>query len=178
MALYWYRKGAENGDSDAIVDLGRLYTEGNVVERDVEQAFELFKRASEQDNARGQYLLGYSYLEGDVELDYEKAFELFKKASEADVVPAMARLGSMYFYGIGCEQDYHQAVYWLTKCIENEEYADADTLAACYEFGYGVEKDVEKAIELYKSVIKAAEEDVVITNMAHDALVRLGVEEG
>lgn len=175
-AYYWYSKAAKNGHGGAMANCGRF---NEFLYEDKEKALDFYKQSSEVGDMYGQYTMARKYLSGDgVERNEEMAVELFKQASEQGLGEAMGQLGICYYYGIGCEQDFNLAVEWLTKGMENNYYADADTLASCYEFGYGVEIDISKAISLYQKVIQIEEErpGSAVTEMAHKALVRLGVE--
>lgn len=178
-AAYWYERAVGNENSDAMVDLGNMYGPYGLLPTDKKKSFELIKHAAELEDVRGQYLTATNYFEGyGVECNDCEAFYWMKLAAERSEVPRYwAALGMYYYYGTGCEQDFISAVLWLEKSVEKEYYADADTLAACYEFGYGVDTNKQKAIELYQKVLEAAESDSsIVTNMAHEALIRLGVE--
>src|SRR5437763_14330054 len=60
-----------------------FYENGIRVEKDIEKAIELYKRAVEQGNAAAQYNLGYCYQHGiGVEKDTGKAIELYHQAAE------------------------------------------------------------------------------------------------
>ena len=70
-----------------------FYENGIRVEKDVEKAVELYKRAVEQGNAVAQYNLGYCYQHGiGVEKDAKKAVELYEKAAGQGDVDAKAIL--------------------------------------------------------------------------------------
>ena len=55
------QKKARAGDADAQVDLGMCCLHGRGVVRGLGQATKLFRRAAEQGNADGQFLLGMRY---------------------------------------------------------------------------------------------------------------------
>ena len=52
------KKAAEAGDAEAQVELGGIYVEGKVVERDFKEAAKWFKKSSDQGYFYGQYNLG------------------------------------------------------------------------------------------------------------------------
>src|SRR6185369_5144071 len=60
-----------------------FYENGSRVEKDIEKAVELYKRAVDQGNAVAQYNLGYCYQHGIVVEKYAgKSFELYHQAAE------------------------------------------------------------------------------------------------
>ena len=63
-AVYWYKKAAEQGDSDAQFGLGTIYSAGTIVPEDFTKAVYWYKKAAEQGNSDAQYSLGYLYANG------------------------------------------------------------------------------------------------------------------
>jgi len=68
-ALYWFRKSADGGDSDAQAELGRQYETGDGVEQDFAQAAYWYRRAAEhvpdlRGAGQGRNNLGLLYLSG------------------------------------------------------------------------------------------------------------------
>ncbi len=60
-----------------------MYTEGQGVRQDYQQAFAWYQKAAEQGNAGAQNNLGLMYYNGKgVEQDYIKALEWYQKAAE------------------------------------------------------------------------------------------------
>ena len=54
-ALRWYKRAAENGDLDALHNVGWMYALGQGVEADAEQAFAWFLRAAMSGSPGSQY---------------------------------------------------------------------------------------------------------------------------
>lgn len=71
-AAYWAEKAAENGDAEAMAELGRMYCDGKGVERDLRKGLDLLEKAAE---------LGSGSATGDLGWQYEKMKEA-KKAAE------------------------------------------------------------------------------------------------
>jgi TPR repeat protein len=63
-AAKWYRKAADQGNTDAVAALGRLYFSGDGVPADDAQAAVWYKKLADADDTRAQYLLGYIYESG------------------------------------------------------------------------------------------------------------------
>ena len=53
-AIDWFRKAADNGNSDAKFDLGWAYETGAGVHKDREQAVEWYRKAAEQGHREAQ----------------------------------------------------------------------------------------------------------------------------
>ena len=60
-AFEWYKKSAEQGNSDAQLNLGNCYMNGRGVEKDEVKAFEWYQKAAEKRNSYAQCNLGIWY---------------------------------------------------------------------------------------------------------------------
>jgi TPR repeat protein len=70
----WYRKAAEQGDTNGQCSLGVMYDNGNGVAQDYAEAAKWYSKAAARGNANGQYSLGAMYLSGQVvSQDYVQA---------------------------------------------------------------------------------------------------------
>ena len=135
-------------------------------ERRYEEAIAIFEDEDENGNALATYDLGdiYHYGRGR-DIDLEKAEHFYKKALVAfeekltDVRPGTKRgeflisylnyrIGKMYNYGLGIEQDYEQAFLHF-KESDNNPYA-MYALGNLYFEGKGTEKDIAEAMRLYE----------------------------
>lgn len=63
------------------------------------------------------------------------AAEWWKKAAQQGEVSAQHSLGSMYFNGLGVEQDYVKASWWYLKAAEQGDVDDQAMIAWMYEVG-------------------------------------------
>ena len=83
MAVYWYRKAAEQGNAKAQVNLGCCYENGEGVEKDMKQAAEWFRKAAEQGNTHAQFSLGSCYDGGlGIAKDHLEAIKWYRKVSD------------------------------------------------------------------------------------------------
>ena len=74
-----YRESAEQGNSNAQLNLGLLYAKNN----DQFKAFYWFNKSAEQGNDNAQYALGLMYKYGDgVSIDFSKSIEWFRKSAK------------------------------------------------------------------------------------------------
>ncbi|KAF9181827.1 hypothetical protein BGZ49_004790, partial [Haplosporangium sp. Z 27] len=69
------------------------------------------------------------------------------------------KLGFMYQYGYGVQQDYKKAVEWYLKAAEQGYIAAENNLGYMYQYGYGVQQDYKKAFEWYLKAAKQGNSD-------------------
>ncbi len=125
---------------------------------DYETAFNLFRKAAEQGEARAQYNLGLMCASGDgVTQDDKEAARWFLKAAEQGVAGAQHNLGMMYKNGEGVTQDDKEAARWVLKAAEQGEANAQYNLGLLYKKGDGVTQDDKEAA---RWVLKAAEQGV------------------
>lgn len=117
-AIESWQAGAKKKDSDSIVMLAYHYLFGEILEKNVDLAIQLFKEASELDNLSATRELGIIYFRGDkVESDYEKAYDYFSSISEDDE-DSLAYLGLMHIYGRHFEKDNEQGINLIIESID------------------------------------------------------------
>ena len=157
-ALKWYKLSAENGNYDAMHELGFIYYRGDGVEQNYNEAYYWFKKSGWRD-------LPY-YIHADmnfyVDKYYESAFRLYHAALEQGVEEAGYKIGEMYYYGLGVEQDYNEAFKYLK--YYNGEFREEDfdfapakvhyMLSEMYQNGWGVQKNTEEAEKLCRAAEK------------------------
>lgn len=82
-ALYWYKRGASNGDPVSLRQLAMMYDGGIGVSISHEIAFKLFEKASLHHDAQSELMIGSYYEHGHfVEADVEKSLTYYAKAEE------------------------------------------------------------------------------------------------
>ena len=120
-----------------------------------EKAFNLFRQAAEQGDAKGQYNLGVMYDKGlGVPQNYPAAFEWYTKAAEQGNINAQNNLGAMYANGEGVKKDYAKAFEWYIKAVEQGDASAQFNLGVMYYNGSGVKQDYAKAIEWFTKAAK------------------------
>ena len=177
-AIEWYEKAAEQGNVKAQYTLGSIYLWGFKIEPDYEKAFKWLKKAAEQGDIFSQYELGDMYYKGFIIQDYEKAFEYYKKVTEQGIVNdrirpmcmnnceqfvaiinSINRLGIMYYYGLGVEQNYKKAFEWIEKALKQDNPYSSNgicfpivhyLLGDMYYFGQGIKQNYTKAFEYFE----------------------------
>jgi tetratricopeptide (TPR) repeat protein len=63
-ALKWFKVSAEKGNSDAMLQIGYMYLNGEGVVKNNKEAFEWFKKASEKSNKYATFQIGKMYWDG------------------------------------------------------------------------------------------------------------------
>ncbi len=140
----WFRdllKQADQGESEAQVNLAELYATRQVVPEDQEEAVKWYRKAADQGYSDGQVSLGLWLTIGKSNSqDNAEAIELFRKAADQLNVHAMSILAHFYLQGRGVAQDYVQAHMWYNLAasvpsslfdMDKRKFAEArDELAA------------------------------------------------
>jgi TPR repeat protein len=159
---------AEKQEPSTPVDVGTTHRFGEIcyAAGNLENAYEWFKKANEQDqgqsmfnNCDSMYNLAVSLQNGQgVEKNLDEALKWCKRAAEAGCSQAMESLGFSYFDGShGVEKDKAMAVMWLERAVAEGDHPDAlFILGHTYLRGHpGVDKDVALGVEYME---KAAEQ--------------------
>jgi len=86
--------------------------------------------------------------------DYSKALKLFLVNAQKGYMAAQAKVGELYFNGMGTEQNYQEAFKW-NRLAADQGNADACFfLGLSYRNGTGTEKDAERAIEAFRKTVE------------------------
>ncbi|MEJ2705121.1 MAG: tetratricopeptide repeat protein [Sedimentisphaerales bacterium] len=142
--LDWYRKAAEAGHREGMVEHGWACYRTE----DFENAFKSFNKAAEQGSAEALLSLGWLYSKGQgVSMNRSKAVELWRKAADRGHPQAMLFLGATYANGEGVIQDYQQAVSWYKKGADRGDATCMFGLGLMYSTGRGIASDPNEAIE-------------------------------
>ncbi len=86
--------------------------------------------------------------------DYTQAMAILKPFAEQDDVQAQLKVGFMYFYGEGVDQDYRKASFWLSRAAAGGNPIAQTMLSRMYLYGWGVEQDSARAFTLCKSAAR------------------------
>ncbi len=124
-ALELFQVESKNGNILALHDLGKMYRNGLLGEDNILKADDYFQKA----------------LQGFLELE-PTANQL------RDYV--QYRIGKMYAFGYGTEQDYSAAFTWFKKSAAAGNKFAQYSLGSLYFYGNGTPQNYEKAFEYYK----------------------------
>ncbi len=134
------------------------------IKKDLNQAFKNLSLEAAEGNVLAIHDLGYIYLKNLINIDIEESKKLsddfFEKAlkgfhylydnqSSAKFKEYLAyRIGKMYSYGYGTEQNYEKAFEYFMKAQGNK-YAQF-SLGSLYQYENGVDQSDENAFTYYK----------------------------
>lgn len=145
------QKSAENGDAEAMAQLGERYYLGKGVEKSGDKAFMWLSKAVDANCPKAFYWLGGCYQYGyGTDKNIEKAVELYTKGADLGDPSSMNSLAICLKNGDGVLMNLERAIYWYTKAAELGDTYAMNNLGWCYEYGTGVTKDLQKAFELYR----------------------------
>lgn len=100
-AIKWLETAANGGDTVAETQLGLCYLEGKGVKKNVDKAFQLFRKAADSGNAEAMFRLGVCYCDGEgVIANAKNGFSWIEKAANKGHVRAQGMLGTCYENGI------------------------------------------------------------------------------
>ncbi|POU72587.1 hypothetical protein C3387_14150 [Leclercia sp. LSNIH6] len=151
---------ASSGDVDAQIKLGKMYRDGDGVEKDGKKAVEWLTRAAEQGSLDAHYLLGDIYASGNgVPLSYSKALEWFKFPLDQGDSDTQVYVGWLHENGFGVPKDKSKAAEYYALAAEQGHSTGQHNLGNFYEQGLGVPKDENKAFEYYSLSAQQGDSD-------------------
>ena len=116
---------SQRGNVLAVYDLGKLYSTDKLGERNEEMSIAKYTQA----------------LQGFLQIEPNS-----KKLNPY----VQYRIGKMFCYGLGTEQDYEKAFEWFERSAKQKNKFAQFSLANLYYYGSGVEKDLSQAFLWYQ----------------------------
>jgi uncharacterized protein len=136
------RARAEAGDAKAQVQLGGLYTKGELVTNSYAEAAKWYQKAAAQGDPEGELALGELYQAGQgLPRDITNAVKWYRLAAGKGSAGAQYTLGFMYETGQGLPVDQKEASQWFRRAAEAGEPLAQFDLGQRYELGVGVPVD-------------------------------------
>ncbi|MFL5327906.1 MAG: caspase family protein [Gemmataceae bacterium] len=112
-AVAWFRAAIERGDLDTTSNLGVMYENGWGVNKDLNEAFNLYKKAADKGHKVAQTNVGLAYANGrGVQVDYNEAAQWYRKAADQKYPRAEFLLGTTYENGRGNPKNQQEAIKW------------------------------------------------------------------
>ena len=148
-ALRLLLNAADQGNADALYQLGGCYYLGRGVTRDLSKAAACLRRAVDQGHPNAKVMLGAIYLEKDyVEANDEQGLRLLREAADAENILAAIDLGIIYEDGSnGAPQDYDQAIkYFHQAAKQGDAEAQYRLARICHFGGKGVKRNDATAL--------------------------------
>jgi len=158
-ALKIWQPKADQGDPDAMTNIGVLYYYGLGVSRSQQKAAEWYEKAAQLGFVQAQYDLANLYYDGSgVDRDRKQAARWYTAAAQGGHARAQYYLAQMYESGEGVEENQETALQWYQKAAD-QELPDAEyTLGNKLINGDNVGADPTKGSDL---VLKAAEQKYI-----------------
>lgn len=145
-AMKYTRISAEQGNTDAMNDIGVRFYKGKSVKKDKAEAARWFRKAAEQGDIQAQMNLGLCYWDGEgVEVNYAESIKWYRKAAEQGNAECQLFLARQYSYGIHIDKDEAEAIKWYRKAADQGNAQAQLGLGACYQYGRGVSIDLSQA---------------------------------
>ncbi|MCF6264239.1 MAG: sel1 repeat family protein [Xanthomonadales bacterium] len=152
-----YARSAELGNAAAQYNIAMMYSNGESVWVDYQQAVYWFRKSAAQGFSPAQYRLGEMYLfeKGGLAKDLKKAIALFEQAAAQHDADAQMNLAMLNGTGEGMPLNTDKALYWILRADKvGNESADRyrDLLAESKGTGFSIEQKkyywTKKAAEL------------------------------
>jgi TPR repeat protein len=155
-AMAAWRKAADKGSTNAMVELGVIYGTGAGVAKDEAQARQLFERAAEAGNPRG--VINLAALSGGASADPARARELLAKAAATNA-EAQYQLGLMLADGAGGPKDDAGARALFERAAAQNHAGALERMGAFAQEGRGGAKDSAAAKAYYERAAALGDED-------------------
>jgi len=149
LAMEYWLKAANNGNSDAMHSIASVYNEGmGGYPKDYKKAVEWFQKNIDSGDEASYIYLGDLYSLSD-NSNPKKALENYEIAAEGGYLKGILESANIYFSGKGgITKDYVKAIKYYEKYYDNVKKNESyiDNLIEMYNRGgNGIEKDKEKA---------------------------------
>lgn len=142
---------------DCDVNLNKAYRylsyleTSNNVKADSLKAIEYLKPCVKKNNPTAQLLMAQLYLNSSNEKEVRKGFRLTRKAAKQNFPLASYKLGLLFKYGIGVNENLLKATKWFKKGYKLGNQKAAYSLGYMYLKGFGGEsQDYKKAVKWFK----------------------------
>ena len=143
------KQSADKGHTNAMLDIGMMYYDGNGVTKNHIEAMNWFKKSADKGNIDAMLNVGLMYYGGEsVTKDYTQALFWLKKSAEKGNQTAIHQVGVMYAHGQGTLPLYEEAFKWLKQSADKGNINSMVEMATIYVKSY----QYEEAFNLYKRV--------------------------
>jgi TPR repeat protein len=150
-AAFWFLKAAEKNHPVALNDLGNMHAFGMFFEKNIDAAFDFYRRAADYGGGAGQFNYGRHLLaRAENEEDFEKAISCLDLAAEGGYTKAQIHLGMMYVEGNGVNVDHSLAFKYFSQAANSGSAEGFTCLGMNYANGYGCEINHEISSNLFR----------------------------
>ena len=152
-ALVYYRIGEEQGDPDALNNIGSMHFHGDGLPQDMVAARIYFERAAEGGCPAAMNNLGRMLLEGEggLQVDIKRGMTILEQGARLYDVNAALKMQAIYRDGqYGLSADLKQRIYWLWQAIYNGSGRACAIIADYLREGEVVSQQLPRMRELYE----------------------------
>ena len=136
LALQRLKRGAELGDAISQAILGDIYSNGELMKADYQQAASYYKMAADQGQRDGEFGLAVRYVTGQgMPEDRAEAQRWFKAAADQGHADAQYDLGTMYEVGDGTGADLPSALHYYELAAQQGVVKAQYRLGVCCRRG-------------------------------------------
>ncbi|MDP3562691.1 MAG: tetratricopeptide repeat protein [Legionellaceae bacterium] len=158
LGLLWLNKSIEQKNPEAQVMLAEQYTNGTLLERDIDKAKELTNLAIQQNYGPAFYQMGQIERSQN---NIQEAEKWYNKAVLTGFVPAAIALSEIYSDDKSALYNAHEGFLWMLKGAQMGSIEAQRKLSEMYKKGFGTESDQQLANEWQqKATISSKESDV------------------
>jgi TPR repeat protein/outer membrane protein OmpA-like peptidoglycan-associated protein len=155
LPLSSYRKAAQEGDTNAQVQLAYLYDTGKRVEEDPRAARELYAESALHGSADAQANLGRMLQQGrGGNADPAMALHWYREAAQQGHAGAQNNLGMAYLLGDGVERDDQIALDWFQRAARQDNPYALNNIGHMRLKGRAGPVDDDAALKLFREAAK------------------------
>ena len=148
-AMKWFRRSADYGIAEAMVEIGNMYRCGSGVREDSAEAERWYRKAAERHkdwSDLAEACLKDMLRRGEItDLTGEDKVKWLIDADARGNPSAARQLGDMYAGGDGTGQDFAEALRWYRKAADDGDPKAMIKLGLMYRDGEGVPEDYAEA---------------------------------
>ncbi len=153
-----WQKLAEEGDAQAMNNLGVLYDQGHGVEPDMGRALHWFAQSAKAGHPSGMSNYGRMLEQGrGIAANPQEAARWFDLAARQGQPEAQYNLGLLYERGRGVPQDDKAAAAWYSRAAAQQQSESLARLGHFYRAGRGVAKNPGRAVLLLYAAAMSGE---------------------
>ncbi len=146
LAIKEAKKAASRGEPQAYTLLGRIYSEGLGVPRNLQEAARWYQQGAGKGDVDSQFALALMLAQGKgLARNDALAADLFQQAADKGHVEAQYNMALIYSDGLGRTQDHSQAAKYLKLAAQNGNVKAQYDLGTFYALGQGVRKNSQLA---------------------------------
>ncbi len=172
-AILWWQKAAEQGDLNAMQSLGKAYSEGRLIAKDLAAATRWYLRVArtDLDESLLYFLLPLFEDPDAVSIPFGELIPWLRQKADGGSLLSAHLLGVAYQMGWGVPQDLAQALAYYRKAAAGQHPQAFVALGRLHAEGKGVVRDEQEALRWFQ---KAAEEDFPEGKIALADMYRAG----